>query len=191
MPSTDSASAIRRRSRSLHRVWVPAVAPGISDGHGKLRALQLSPAHPPTPTSFPDASDIVVLTHDFPPVIHRGREVTFTATIVGKPGIGKWDKSVFQFYFGYPFPSALKFLSFEGERIGITPSTGETGAWGIMLWGGAFTTGTRLSFTARIEVDLNARLGYVPLFVEADLQNAVKEPRSRFQQFNLMTQIVQ
>ncbi len=149
-----------------------------------------TPAPPPIPTPFPGGSDIVVLTHDFPPVIHRGQEVTFTATIVGKPGVGEWEKSTLTWSFVYGFVTSVRFLSFQGVRIGTTPPGAEGGGWDIVLWGGTFTTGSRLSFTAEIVVDPSARLGYTQFQASGSVQNDVKDHRYRYQDFNFLTQIV-
>jgi len=124
-------------------------------------ATATPPPHqpPPTPTPLPYESSFCNLLNDMPAQLRQGQEFTLSASMIGKPGIGRWDSAALVWAFLNDVVEPGTIVSFEGQGLHVFGATGETG-WSVEVAGGVFQDSTRLAFSARFKVRQDARLGY-------------------------------
>ena len=126
---------------------------------------------------------------NFPLVMHRGEEITFSASMTGKPGIAAWEHGALTFGFVDGFVDHVALLEFEGDTFGRSGST-VNGGFDFVLKGGRFLEGTRRSFRALIGVKQNARLGHTLIGYEASVRNGSSGEEGLFQQIRFYAEIV-
>ena len=128
------------------------------------------PTPPPTPTPFAYEGHYCVLNDDIQQQLHRGQDFTLNVRMSGDPGVGPWSASSLGWAFFSDVVEPGTILTFEGATARAYGATGETG-WSILVSGGQFQGGSRLSFSARFRVRATARLGYVLVGSEGDVWN--------------------
>ncbi|MDL2717007.1 MAG: hypothetical protein PT977_04570 [Acidobacteriota bacterium] len=119
--------------------------------------------------------------NDLPAQLKRGEEFVLNASMVGKAGIGRWDSSALVWGFFQDVVEPGIILAFEGQGVHAFGATGETG-WSVEVAGGPFQEATRLSFSVRLKVRQNARLGYALIGQEASvfktgMENSIPQRR--------------